>query len=199
MNRNYKFPKFLPPIPPLDAKSHYPLPYTVVNDKIEDTRGDSYFHFFSARSGGRAEEEKKKMVYPNLESQRPINAPREKLSTRIMQIILETPEGSRASHFVSPSARTFLPPGSSLVTSSLYLATLRSSLPPLPSRSLALALLLISYSLRARFNRSHESPTSRPKRVNPFTLMRVEMREIYFESGTCACSRGYWLLLDVVF
>lgn len=145
MNRNYKFPKFLPPILPFDAKSHYPLPHTVVNDKIEDTRGDSYFHFFFARSGAarygsRTEEEKKKTVYPNLGSQRPINAPREKLSTRIMQIILETPEGSRASHFVSPSARAFLPPGSSLVTSSLYLATLRSSLSPLPSRSLALAL-----------------------------------------------------------
>lgn len=145
MNRNYKFPKFLPSILPFDAKSHYPLPHTVVNDKIEDTRGDSYFHFFFARSGaarygGRTEEEKKKTVYPNLGSQRPINAPREKLSTRIMQIILETPEGSRASHFVSPSARAFLPPGSSLVTSSLYLATLRSSLSPLPSRSLALAL-----------------------------------------------------------
>lgn len=104
MNRNYKFPKFLPPILPFDAKSHYPLPNSVVNDKIEDTRGDSYFHFFSARSAGRTEEEKKKMVYPNLGSQRPINAPREKLSTRIMQIILETPEGSRTSHFVSPSA-----------------------------------------------------------------------------------------------
>jgi len=67
-----------------------------------------------------------------------------------MQIILETPEGSRASHFVSPSARAVLPPGSSLVTSSLYLATLRSSLSPLPSRSLVLALLLISYSLLVR-------------------------------------------------
>jgi len=52
MNRNYKFSKFLPPILPFDAKSHYPLPYTVVNDKIEDTH-DSYFHFFSACSGGR--------------------------------------------------------------------------------------------------------------------------------------------------
>lgn len=163
MKRDYKFPKFLPPILLFDAKSHYPLLRTVVNDKIGDTHGDSYFHFFSARSGSRAEGEKKKMVYPNLGSQRPINAPREKLSTRIMQIILETPEGSRASHFVSPSARAFLPPGSSLVTSSLYLATLRSSLAPLPSRSLAFALLLISYSLRVRFNRSHESPTPRPK------------------------------------
>lgn len=110
MKRDHKFSKFLPPILLFDAKSHYPLPHTVVNDKIEDTHGDSYFHFFSARSGGRTEEEKKKMVYPNLGFQRPINAPREKLSTRIMQIILETPEGSRASHFVSPSARAFLPP-----------------------------------------------------------------------------------------
>jgi len=94
-----------------------------------------------------------------------------------MQIILETPEGSRASHFVSPSAQAFLPPGSSLVTSSLYLATRRSSSSPYLTRLRALAFLLISYSLHARFNRLHESPTSRPKRVNPFTLMRAGMRE----------------------
>lgn len=90
---------------------------------------------FRPVSAVRMKEKKKELAYPNLRSQGPINAPREKLSTRIMQIILETPEGSRASRFVSPSARAFLPPGSSLVTSSLYLATPRSSSSPyLPAR-----------------------------------------------------------------
>lgn len=62
MNKQCKFSKFPPSIPSFDAESHYPLVYSIVNDKIKDTRGDSYFRFLSARSravrDGRKEKKK---------------------------------------------------------------------------------------------------------------------------------------------